>query len=279
MVVLIAICALVHNIFYTSAYLMLWSRRQSRTNLSLLAAISATNQKQHATVCVIDLGHDQQEHLMLQSQEVQTTNGQTRRRLHARQKLIVAADELFREMDASEEEAYAATTIDMIVARAGVSRRTFFNHFSGKADVLLLDLQTAINDHLIAFDDRSKTEHPLVSAIRASEKIMQSFLADPINARRAQRQTNLGHLKPNQWSLIGEWEMLLTDRIAERIKGKNAHRRARVIAGSALATIRGTLVIHGNNDSSLDGSSVASTRELAKLFREMASSLEDAKKS
>lgn len=207
---------------------------------------------------------------MVDAQETPKTNGQTQRRLRARQKLIVAADELFREHSGSEDEAYAATTIDMIVERASVSRRTFFNHFSGKADVLLLDMKTAINDHLVAFDLRPRDEHPLVSAIRASENIAQSFLADPINARRAERQTKLGHLKPNQWSLIGEWESLLTDRIAKRTKGKNVRRRARIVAGAALAVIRVNLA-NGRQPAT---SSNYANRELEQLFREMADSLE-----
>ena len=207
--------------------------------------------------------------------ETPANNGQTRRRLRARQRLITAADELFIEMDGTEEEAYAATTIDMIVERAGVSRRTFFNHFSGKADVLLLDLKTSIEDHVAAFEKRPRSEHPLLSIIRASENISQSFVADPINARRAERQAKLGHLKPNQWSLIGEWERRLTERIAQRLKGKNVRGRARIIAGTGLAVIRGSLADRQDSDRYLDGSSRLPEQELAVLFHEMAASLED----
>lgn len=206
--------------------------------------------------------------------EAPSPNGQTRRRLRARQKLIIAADELFTAMDAPEEDAYAATTIDMIVERAGVSRRTFFNQFSGKADVLLLDLSTAIDDHVAAFELRPRTEHPLVSVIRAFEHISQSFLADPINTRRAQRQAKLGHLKPNQWSLIGEWESLLAERIAPRMKGKNARGHARIIAGTALAIIRGSLTDLRGNDEYLGGPAGKTTRELAGLFHKIATSLD-----
>lgn len=207
--------------------------------------------------------------------ETPSDNGQTRRRLRARQSLITAADELFTEIGGTEEEAYAATTIDMIVARAGVSRRTFFNHFSGKADVLLLDLKTSIEDHIAAFEQRPQSEHPLLSIIRATENISRAFLANPINARRAQRQAKLGHLKPNQWSLIGEWESRLAERIAERLAGKNIHGRARVIAGAGLAVIRGSLTDREDRDRYLDSSSRLPNPELAVLFHEMAASLEE----
>jgi|GEM_PF-6276047 len=202
--------------------------------------------------------------------ETPPANGQTRRRLRARQSLITAADELFTEMDGSEEEAYAATTIDMIVERAGVSRRTFFNHFSGKADVLLLDLKTAIADHVAEFDKRPRSEHPLLSIIRAFENISASFIVDPVNARRAKRQTKLGHLKPNQWSLIGEWESQLTERIAQRLNGKNLRSRARITAGTGLSIIRGSLARPQRRD--VGGSSET---QLARLFHEMADSLEN----
>jgi len=202
-------------------------------------------------------------------------NGQTRRRLRARQRLITAADELFSEMNGTDEEAYAATTIDMIAERADVSRRTFFNHFSGKADVLLLDLKTSIEDHMAAFEKRPRNEHPLLSIIRASENISQSFVADPINARRAERQAKLGHLKPNQWSLIGEWEKRLTERIAQRLKGKNVRGRARILAGTGLAVIRGSLADRQVSDRYLDGASRLPERELAVVFRKMAAALEN----
>jgi AcrR family transcriptional regulator len=43
------------------------------------------------------------------------------------------------------EQSYAATTIDQISSRAGVSRNTFFNYFGSKSDLLWVELDLAID--------------------------------------------------------------------------------------------------------------------------------------
>lgn len=49
-----------------------------------------------------------------------------------------AAAELF------VENTYAATTIDQIAQRAGVSRNTFFNYFTAKSDLLWVEMDAAL---------------------------------------------------------------------------------------------------------------------------------------
>ena len=41
----------------------------------------------------------------------------------------------------TRERGYAAMTVDDVAALAGVSRRTVFNHFSSKADLLVVGLE------------------------------------------------------------------------------------------------------------------------------------------
>lgn len=164
--------------------------------------------------------------------------GHTRRKQNARQKLIIAADELFDELGGLEGGGYEATTVDLITARAGVSRRSFFNHFSGKADVLLLDLRTSIEDHVDAFKKHPADEDPVVSAIKAGEEIYDSFFSDPISVRRAERQVAMTGLTPSQWSLIGEWEQKLAAQIFERLKGPNKPERAVLMAGLSVTILR-----------------------------------------
>lgn len=43
------------------------------------------------------------------------------------------------------ESTYAATTIDQIAQRAGVSRNTFFNYFTAKSDLLWVELDAGID--------------------------------------------------------------------------------------------------------------------------------------
>jgi len=154
----------------------------------------------------------------------------------ARQRLIVAADQLFSELG-GYDGGYEATTIDLIVERAEVSRRSFFNYFTGKADVLLLDLKTSIQHHLEVFDLRRDETHPFISALLSAEDIYQQFIEDPVNRRRFERQFKYG-MRPNQYSILGEWEEKLGVKIAKKLKGKNRRDRGNIMAGHALLIIR-----------------------------------------
>lgn len=61
--------------------------------------------------------------------QVAANDGQTRRRLANRERLFAAA------VDLITAHGYEATTMDGIAARAGMSRRTTFNHFATKGDI------------------------------------------------------------------------------------------------------------------------------------------------
>jgi AcrR family transcriptional regulator len=54
----------------------------------------------------------------------------------ARERLVVSAVDLF------TEQGYDATTVAQIAERAGVTRSTFFRHFSGKREVLVAGQET-----------------------------------------------------------------------------------------------------------------------------------------
>ncbi|MWJ87011.1 TetR/AcrR family transcriptional regulator, partial [Clavibacter michiganensis] len=73
-----------------------------------------------------------------------------RPRRSSRATLEEAAAELFL------ENTYAATTVEQIAQRAGVSRATFFNYFASKADLLWAGL----DDTLRAFGDALSSVGP-----------------------------------------------------------------------------------------------------------------------
>ena len=164
-------------------------------------------------------------------------NGNVLRKSKAREAMIVAADELFSELGGYDGGGYEATTVDLIVERAGVSRRTFFNHFTGKADVLMLDFRTMSENHLNAFRNRPESEAPLQAALLAMEDMNQNFFASHVNRRRYVRQLRLG-MKASQWSLMGEWEMRIAEEISNRLTGRDKSTRARIMAGQAALMIR-----------------------------------------
>lgn len=96
----------------------------------------------------------------------QSTAGRPRR--SSRLMLEDAAAELF------VENTYAATTIDQIAQRAGVSRNTFFNYFTAKSDLLWVELDAAI-DRLT--DELSRTD-PAVSALAAVRTATLAVVSD-----------------------------------------------------------------------------------------------------
>lgn len=81
------------------------------------------------------------------------------RRYRVREQIAAAGTRLFL------ERGYEATTLDAIAAAAGVSRRTFFNYFASKDDVLLArpgqGFVAAIGP---ALRNRAATERPLDAA-------------------------------------------------------------------------------------------------------------------
>jgi AcrR family transcriptional regulator len=87
----------------------------------------------------------------------QHTKLQKKQKLTSRQNLLAAARHLFKELS------YAATTVDDIVARAKVSRATFYRHFDSKTAVAvaLFDEVTVFID---AANDRFAEQHDIGKA-------------------------------------------------------------------------------------------------------------------
>lgn len=86
-------------------------------------------------------------------------NNVGRPRTSSRAMLEDAAAELF------VENTYAATTIDQIAQRAGVSRNTFFNYFSAKSDLLWVEMDAA----LLALEaELARTLGPALAAVNAA---------------------------------------------------------------------------------------------------------------
>ncbi|NEC85074.1 TetR/AcrR family transcriptional regulator [Streptomyces sp. SID12501] len=169
-------------------------------------------------------------------------DGHTRRRLEARRRILEAADELFEE-NGGVDGGYEATTIDMIVERARVSRRTYFNHFDTKADALLLDLRSAVADHCAALRERPPYE-PVFDAICGSFlQIAERFVEDPMNRRRSLRYARLTEYRGHLASAFVTWEAAITEVAAERVTSEredtaSVRQRARLDAGLALFLLR-----------------------------------------
>jgi AcrR family transcriptional regulator len=172
-----------------------------------------------------------------------SADGRTRRRLEARYRILEAADALFDE-NGGAGGGYERTTIDMIVERAGVSRRTYFNHFDTKADALLIDLKTMIARHHQALEARPPDE-ALFDAVTASFlQIAEAFMLEPMNRRRASRYAQLAEYRKHVAIAVGSWEEVIWMTGRDRLEatshppGPEALARARLDVGLALLLIR-----------------------------------------
>ncbi len=86
-----------------------------------------------------------------------TDRGRGRPRAISREMLRESAFELFL------EHGYAATTVSEIARVAGVSRNTFFNYFTGKADVFWTELDDARDRVRASLSDAPALREPLAA--------------------------------------------------------------------------------------------------------------------
>ncbi|MCS7478122.1 TetR/AcrR family transcriptional regulator [Umezawaea endophytica] len=98
----------------------------------------------------------------------------------AAERLQAAALDLF------DEQGFERTTIAEIAQRAGLTQRTFFNHFTDKREVLFIlsaELQQRIVQEIATCDD---TTPPLDTVVRALEAVAETVLEQrrTVTARR-----------------------------------------------------------------------------------------------
>ncbi|MVQ31168.1 TetR family transcriptional regulator [Ramlibacter sp. MAH-25] len=79
---------------------------------------------------------------------------------------------------------YAATTIADIVGEASVSRRTFYEHFEGKAECLVALFEAASHNALKVLRDAIDPAHPWPTQVeRALAAYLQAMAANPVLLR------------------------------------------------------------------------------------------------
>ncbi|GAA5027805.1 TetR/AcrR family transcriptional regulator [Microbacterium fluvii] len=115
----------------------------------------------------------------------------------SRETLAEAASELFL------EQGYAATTVDDITRRAGVSRSSFFNYFSSKADVLWGAFDERLDAAASALRDGAAPAREAVRSIGdgfapdslalAVAQASAMGIGDDLERERAVRQVRLAH--------------------------------------------------------------------------------------
>src|SRR4051794_16765602 len=148
-----------------------------------------------------------------------------------RDALVAAAFQLFL------ERGYEQTTVDDIVALAGVGRRSFFRYFPSKEDVVFPDHERCLAD-MTAFLAASGEEHePVRRVCDAARVVLRMYAENPaFSVQRYRLTRKVPGLRAYELSVVWRYERAL----AEYLRGRFAEwpdgtLRADVIAAAVVA--------------------------------------------
>jgi AcrR family transcriptional regulator len=148
-----------------------------------------------------------------------------------RDSLIGAAFELFL------ERGYDQTTVDDIVALAGVGRRSFFRYFPSKEDVVFPDHEGRLAE-VVAFLGAGDDEDDPIERVRAGAMLVARMYAEnpTFSVQRYRLTKEVTGLSVYERSVVGRYERAFADflrvRFADRREGTL---RAAVIAAAMVA--------------------------------------------
>jgi AcrR family transcriptional regulator len=146
-------------------------------------------------------------------------------------------------MDLFARQGFEQTTVDQIVAAAGMSPRSFFRYF-GTKEGLVLGTQEAIGQVVAdALGDRPMDESPWVAIRRAFDVLVARNDADPPRNLILRRMLadapslHAGHLEKRV-----QWQQLLAPHVAARLPSRRHPRagldpRPEAIAAAAIACL------------------------------------------
>jgi AcrR family transcriptional regulator len=147
-------------------------------------------------------------------------------------------------------QGFEETTIDQIVAAAGVSRRTFFRYFKSKEDVIIECLGEVGPLAQAQLAARPPAESPAVALRRAFAVFAEETAHDPQKALELARLT-LGTppLLARYRDRLGDWQAGLADELARRTGlDPGSDMRPAIAAGIALTAFTTALATWARND-------------------------------
>ncbi|MEW2067219.1 TetR family transcriptional regulator [Streptomyces sp. NPDC007346] len=134
------------------------------------------------------------------------------------------------------ERGFERTTVDDIVARAGVGRRSFFRYFPSKEDVVFPDHERCLaemTEFLAGVDDAD----PVGAVCDAARIVLRMYAADPeFSVQRYRLTREVPGLRTYELSVVRRYEQTLAGHLRGRlgVDGDGAL-RAEVIAASVVA--------------------------------------------
>lgn len=148
-----------------------------------------------------------------------------------REALVAAAFELF------PARGFEETTVDNIVARAGVGRRSFFRYFPSKEDVVFPDHDRCLADVTALLRDAPDGADPVAQVCDAARLVMRMYAENAaFSVLRYRLTKKVPALRAYELSVVRRYERTLADylrtRYADRADGTL---RAGVVAASVVA--------------------------------------------
>lgn len=158
--------------------------------------------------------------------------GRGEARTPMRDALVAAAITLF------EERGFDATTVDDIVARAGVGRRSFFRYFPSKESVVFPDHEGALrrmSDFLA--DEAGFGQDPVARVCDAARLVLAMYAADPAFSLARYRLTRqVPALRTHELAVVRRYESALAAFLRTRYAGRaDGGLRADVVSAAVVA--------------------------------------------
>ncbi|MYW66863.1 TetR family transcriptional regulator [Streptomyces sp. SID8379] len=135
------------------------------------------------------------------------------------------------------ERGFERTTVDDIVARAGVGRRSFFRYFPSKEDAVFPDHESCLAD-MTAFLDTASDERDAVEAVcDAARLVLRMYAANPeFSVQRYRLTREVPGLRTYELSVVRRYERTLAGYLRQRWSGAtDGALRAEVVAASVVA--------------------------------------------
>lgn len=145
--------------------------------------------------------------------------------------LIEAAFRLFL------ERGFEQTTIDDIVALAGVGRRSFFRYFPSKEDVVFPDHEGSLARMTEFLQSGSGTEEPVARVCDAARLVLRMYAENPaFSVQRYRLTREVPGLRQYELSVVWRYERALADYLRARYAARaDGALRADVIAAAVVA--------------------------------------------
>ncbi|MCP9206571.1 TetR family transcriptional regulator [Streptomyces sp. NEAU-Y11] len=135
------------------------------------------------------------------------------------------------------ERGFERTTVDDIVARAGVGRRSFFRYFPSKEDAVFPDHESCLAD-MTAFLDAASDERDAIDVVcDGARLVLRLYAADPqFSVQRYRLTREVPGLRTYELSVVRRYERTLAGYLRQRWNGaENGALRAEVAAASVVA--------------------------------------------